>query len=160
MSGNLLQVVVFHLESKALALDILKVEEVLRMVEITPMPNMPRFALGVINLRGKIVPIINIREKLNLLERTPTVKTCIVLVRSCSQLLGFLVDDLSEVLSLPLDSIEKSDSGPEWFKSHLFLGVGKLPGGLLVIIDSEKLLSPDEEMELKQVSKTAPPFQD
>jgi len=154
-----LQVVVFTLEGKALALDILKVQEIIRLVEITPVPKMPSFALGVINLRGKIVPIINIREKLNFPDSFPTARTCIILIRSGDKLLGFLADDVAEVLTLPKDSIEISESGPEWIQSDLFLGVGKLTGSLLVIIDSDRLLSPKEEKLLQKARAATTPFE-
>jgi purine-binding chemotaxis protein CheW len=153
-----LQVVVFTLEGKALALDILKVQEIIRMVEITPVPKMPPFALGVINLRGKIVPIISIREKLSLPDRPPTAKTCVVLMRSGDRLLGFLADDVTEVMSLPRDSIDKPASGPDWVQSDLFLGVGKLLGSLLVIIDGDRLLSPKEEKLLERASSAPLPM--
>ncbi len=149
-TAALLQVVVFTLEGKSLALDILKVQEIIRMVEITPVPKMPSFALGVINLRGRIVPIINLRAKLNLPDCTPTAKTCIILVLAAGHLLGFLADDVAEVLSLPADSIEKAESGQDWVNSDLFLGVGKLMGRLLVILDSDRLLSPKEKKALSQ----------
>ena len=160
MNKSPLQVVVFHLEGKSLALDILKVREILRLVEITPMPKMPAFALGVINLRGRIMPIIDIREKLHLPAGQLTAKTCIILVGSKDQTLGFLVDDVTEVRSLPADAIEKSESGPDWIRSDLFVGVGKLKEGLLVVIDSDNLLSPSEKKQLKQVSTGPIPFQD
>lgn len=157
-TASMLQVVVFTLEGKSLALDILKVQEIIRMVEITPVPNMPSFALGVINLRGRLVPIINLREKLSLPDRTPTARTCIVLARSAGHLIGFLVDDVAEVLTLSSESIEKPESGPDWMKSDLFLGVGKLMGRLLVILDSDRLLSPKEEKALRQAgASSAPP---
>lgn len=154
-----LQVVVFSLEGKALALDILKVQEIIRLVEITPVPKMPSFALGVINLRGTIVPIVNIREKLNLPDSSPTAKTCIILIRSGDKLLGFLADDVTEVLTLPEDTIEKPASGPDWIQSDLFLGVGKLPGGLMVIINGDRLLSPREEKLLQKAGASAAPLE-
>lgn len=154
-----LQVVVFTLAGKALALDILKVQEIIRLVEITPVPKMPSFALGVINLRGRVVPIINIREKLNLPDDSPTARTCIILIRSEDKLLGFLADDVAEVMTLPRDSVEKPESGPDWIRSDLFLGVGKLAGGLLVIIDSDRLLSPKEEKLLQKARAAAIPFE-
>jgi purine-binding chemotaxis protein CheW len=153
-----LQVVIFSLEGKTLAVDILKVQEIIRMVEVTPVPKMPPFALGVINLRGKIVPIINIRDKLGLPEGQPTVKTCIILVRSGQQILGFLVDDVAEVYSLPRESIEKPQSGPAWLRSDLFSGVGKLSDRLLVILDTSRLLSATEEKQLRRASASPPPL--
>jgi purine-binding chemotaxis protein CheW len=84
-------------------------------------------------------------------------KTCIILAYSGEQLLGFLVDDVAEVLTLPRETVERPESGPEWFRSDLFLGVGKLTGRLLVIIDSDRLLSPKEEKALRQAGDMPPP---
>lgn len=155
--SDILQVVVFTLEGKMLALEILKVQEIIRMVEITPVPNMPPFALGVINLRGSIVPIINIRARLSLPDREPTAKTCIILARAAGGTFGFLVDDAAEVTSLPRDAVDVPDSGPEWLSSDLFLGVGKLTGKLLVIIDSDLLLSTKEQKALQKASSGLAP---
>ena len=155
--SDVLQVVVFSLEDKMLALDILKVHEIMRMVEITPVPNMPPFALGVINLRGRVVPIINIRARLSLPERQPTVKTCIILAKTAGGTFGFLVDDAAEVRSLPRGDIDMPESGPEWLSSDLFLGVGKLTGKLLVIIDSDLLLSTKEQKALQKASSDLAP---
>lgn len=154
-----LQVVVFTLEGKSLAVDILRVQEIFRMVEITPFPKMPPFALGVINLRGQIVPIINLRSKLLLLDRPPSAKTCIILVRTSGQILGFLTDDVAEVLSLPPESIERSEGGQDWMRSDIFAGVGKLPGRLIVIINTDRLLSPKEEKQLRKSSPDSHPQQ-
>ena len=140
-----LQVVVFTIEGKTLGVDILKVQEILRMVEVTPFPRMPDFALGAINLRGRIVPVINLRRKLGLPDRPPGPKTCNLLVRSGEQVIGFLVDEVSEVIDIPAALIESPDQGPAWMRSELFSGLGKLPGRLLVIINPDRLLSPQEE---------------
>ena len=137
-NGEQLQVVVFAIEGKTLGVDILKVQEILRMVEVTPFPRMPDFALGAINLR----------RKLGLPDRPPGPKTCNLLVRSGDQVIGFLVDEVSEVLDIPAGYIESPDQGPAWMRSDLFSGLGKLPGRLLVIINPDRLLSPQEEMLL------------
>ena len=147
-TGGPLQVVVFTIEGKALGVDILKVQEILRMVEVTPFPRMPEFALGAINLRGRLVPVINLRRKLGLPERPPGAKTCNLLVRAGDQVIGFLVDEVSEVLDIPAALIESPDQGPAWMRSELFSGLGKLPGRLLVIINPDRLLSPQEELLL------------
>jgi purine-binding chemotaxis protein CheW len=147
-SGDLLQAVVFTVEGKVLGVDILKVQEILRMVEITPFPRMPDFALGAINLRGRIVPVINLRRKLGLPDRAPGPRTCNLLVRAGEQVIGFLVDEVSEVLEIPADHLESPDHGPAWMRSDLFSGLGKLPGRLLVILNPDRLLSPQEELLL------------
>ena len=144
-NGEQLQVVVFMIEGKTLGVDILKVQEILRMVEITPFPRMPDFALGAINLRGRIVPVINLRRKLGLPDRPPDAKTCNLLVRSGAQVIGFLVDEVSEVVTIPAALVESPDHGPDWMRSELFSGLGKLPGRLLVLINPDRLLSPQEE---------------
>jgi len=140
-----LQVVAFSVEGKTLAVDILRVREILRMVEITPFPRMPSFALGAINVRGRLVPVINLREKLGLPERAPDARTCIVLVAAGAQVLGFLVDEVAEVLDLPAEVVADPEEGPDWMRAGLFAGIGKLPGRLVVILNPERLLSPQEE---------------
>lgn len=147
-SAEQLQVVVFTVEGKVLGVDILKVQEILRMVEVTPFPGMPDFALGAINLRGRIVPVINLRRKLGLPDRPPGPKTCNVLVRSGELVIGVLVDEVSEVLEIPAAHLESPDRGPMWMRSELFSALGKLPGRLLVILNPDRLLSPQEELLL------------
>jgi purine-binding chemotaxis protein CheW len=146
--GEQLQVVVFTIEGKVLGVDILKVQEILRMVEVTPFPRMPEFALGAINLRGRVVPVVNLRRKLGLPDRNPGPKTCNLLVRSGDQVIGFLVDEVSEVLDIPPEHLESPDRGPAWMRSELFSALGKLPGRLLVILNPDRLLSPGEEQLL------------
>lgn len=148
--GDQLQVVVFSVAGKVLGVEILKVQEILRMVEITPFPNMPAFALGAINLRGRIAPVINLRLKLGFPDRSPEARTCIVLVRTGERLVGFLVDEVAEVVTIPRSSIESADLGPGWVRSDLFSGVGKLPDRLLVIINPDRLLSPQEARLLRE----------
>lgn len=147
-----MQIVVFSVEGKVLGVDILQVHEILRMVEITPFPRMPPFAIGAINLRGRIVPILNLRQKLNLPDRVPDARTCIILVRNGTKIVGFIVDQVSEVLDLPADYVESPENGPAWMQSDLFSGLGKLPGRLIVIINPERLLSPQEERLLPHAS--------
>jgi purine-binding chemotaxis protein CheW len=144
-TGDQLQVVVFTVEGKVLGVDILKVHEILRMVEVTPFPRMPDFALGAINLRGRVVPVINLRAKLGLPDRPPGPKTCNLLVRSGDQVIGLLVDEVSEVLEIPAEFLESPEQGPAWMRSDLFSGLGKLPGRLLMILNPDRLLSPQEE---------------
>jgi len=145
VTGDQLQVVVFTVEGKVLGVDILKVHEILRMVEVTPFPQMPDFAIGAINLRGRVVPVINLRRKLGLPDRAPGPKTCNLLVRAGDQVIGLLVDEVSEVLDIPAEYLESPEQGPAWMRSDLFSGLGKLPGRLLMVLNPDRLLSPQEE---------------
>jgi len=153
-NGRQVQVVVFTIEGKTLGVDILKVQEILHMVEITPFPRMPDFALGAINLRGRIVPVINLRRKLGMPDRTPGPKTCNLLVRSGEQVIGFLVDEVFEVIDIPAVFLESPDQGPVWMRSELFSGLGKLPERLLVILNTDRLLTPLEESLLPTASNS------
>jgi purine-binding chemotaxis protein CheW len=155
-SAEQLQVVVFTIEGKVLGVDIVKVQEILRMVEVTPFPRMPEFALGAINLRGRIVPVINLRRKLGLPDRPPGPRTCNLLVRAGDQVIGFLVDEVSEVLDIPADHLESPDRGPAWMRSEIFSALGKLPGKLLVILNPDRLLSAEEELLLPRDAEPAP----
>ena len=148
VAGEQLQAVVFTLEGKVLGVDILKVQEILRMVEVTPFPRMPEFALGVINVRGRIVPVVNLRRKLGLPDRPPGPKTCNMLVRAGDQVIGFLVDEVSEVIDIPAEHLESPERGPIWMRSELISAVGKLPGRLLVLLEPDRLLTPQEEQLL------------
>ena len=152
-----LQVVVFSVEGKSLAVDILQVREILRMVEITPVPHMPAFALGAINVRGRVVPVINLRSKLGLPARPPDARTCIMLVSAGEHVISFLVDEVAEVVDLPTALIEPAEAGPAWMRSELISGLGKLPGRMLVIVDPDRLLSAQEERELPVALAAATP---
>ncbi|HWR96820.1 MAG TPA: chemotaxis protein CheW [Candidatus Methanoperedens sp.] len=143
--GELLQAVVFAVEGRSLGMDIRQVQEVLRMVEVTPFPRMPDFALGAINLRGRVVPVINLRRKLGLPDRPPGPETRVLVARSGGQLIGFLVDAVSEVLDIPAALVESAGEGPAWMRSEPVAGLGKIPGRLLVLIDPARLLTAQEE---------------
>jgi purine-binding chemotaxis protein CheW len=143
-----LQAIVFSVEGKTLAIDILQVREILRMVEITPFPRMPAFALGAINVRGRVVPVINLRGKLGLPERPADARTCIMLVTAGAHVVSFLVDEVAEVVALPEAAVEPPGEGPAWMRSELFSGIGKLPGRMLLIVNPDRLLSAQEERQL------------
>ena len=143
-TGDQLQVVVFAVEGKVLGVDILKVQEILRMVEITPFPRMPPFALGAINVRGLIVPIINLRHKLGLPDRPPGAHL------HHARALGRADHRLPRRRGLRGSRFAGGPprdprAGPGLDAVRLFSGLGKLPGRLLVIINPDRLLSPQEE---------------
>ncbi|HEY5999332.1 MAG TPA: chemotaxis protein CheW [bacterium] len=153
--GELLQAVVFALDGSFFGVDIRQVQEILRMVEITPFPRMPDFALGAINVRGRVVPVINLRRKLGLPDRAPAERTRILVARSGAQLIGFLVDGASEVLDIPLALLEDVGDGPAWMRSDVVAGLAKIPGRLLVLVDPARLLTAQEESLLPREEPAA-----
>lgn len=104
--GEVLQLVSFQLGQEEFAIDILGVQEIIRLVEITPVPNAPYYVEGVVNLRGKVIPIINLRSRFGLPEVEPTKDTRIIVVEVEHSILGFIVDSVEEVLRLPEEVIE------------------------------------------------------
>ncbi len=108
--GKILQLVTFKLESEEFGVDILKVQEINKMMNITKIPNAPFFIEGVTNLRGKIIPIVDLRKKLGFESREYDKATRIIVVELDGLVIGFVVDSVSEVLRIPSDTIEPPPS--------------------------------------------------
>ncbi len=138
-SGEVLQLVSFQLGPEEYAIDILGVQEIIRVVEITRVPNAPHYVEGVLNLRGKIIPIINLRRRLGLSSTEHTKDTRIVVVDVAHLLLGFIVDSVEEVLRLPEEFIEPSPSTGRGGADEFHKGVGRVEGRLLILLDLELL---------------------
>lgn len=139
-NSEILQLVTFKLGNEEYAVDILKVQEINRMVEITSIPNAPSYVEGVINLRGKVIPVINLRKKFGLDSKEMDSQSRIMVV-DIGSTVGLIVDSVSEVLRLSSDTIEPpppmtaGNGSSEYIK-----GVGKLTDRLLILLDIEELL--------------------
>ncbi len=137
--SSVLQLVTFHLGSEEYAIDILKVQEITRMVEITSVPNAPDYIEGVINLRGKVIPVINLRKRFGLGPRNADGNSRIIVV-DIGTTVSLIVDSVSEVLRLYSDNVEPpppitTKNGGEYIK-----GIGKLPNRMLILLDIERCL--------------------
>lgn len=140
-TGEVLQLVSFQLGLEEYAIDILGVQEIIRMVEITPVPNAPHYVEGVVNLRGKVIPIINLRTHLGLSAAEPTKDTRIVVVEVGRTILGFIVDSVEEVLRLPEELIEPPPTTGRGGADEYHKGIGRVEGRLLILLDLELLFS-------------------
>lgn len=138
-SGEVLQLVSFQLGPEEYAIDILGVQEIIRMVEITPVPNAPHYVEGVVNLRGKVIPIINLRMRLGLSSTEHMKDTRIVVVDVGHVLLGFIVDSVEEVLRLPVECIEPPPLSGVGGVDEFHKGVGRVEGRLLILLNLELL---------------------
>ncbi len=138
-TGEVLQLVSFQLGPEEYAIDILGVQEIIRVVEITAVPNAPHFVEGVVNLRGKVIPIINLRTRLGLCTEEHTKDTRIVVVEVGRLILGFIVDSVEEVLRLPAEYIEPPTSAGGGGSADYNKGVGRVDGRLLILLDLELL---------------------
>lgn len=147
---ELLQLVSFQLGEEEFGVDILKVQEINRMLEITKVPNSPIFVDGVINLRGKVIPILNLRQRFGLEKKELDKKTRIVVVDIDGKVVGVVVDAVSEVLRLPTDTVEPPPPMVAGIESEYIKGVGKLENRLLILLDLNKLLTTEEKELLNQ----------
>jgi len=138
---QLLQLVSFHVGSEEFGVDILGVQEIIRMVEITRVPNAPDYVMGVINLRGKVIPVIDLRQRLNLEPRDYDKNTRIIVVDVGGNIVGMVVDSVSEVLRLPSECIEPPPEIIAAVNSDFVKGVAKLEDRLLIFLDLNMVIN-------------------
>ena len=142
-----IQLVTFRIGDEEFGVDILAVQEINRMLQITMVPRAPFFIEGVINLRGKVIPVINMRTRFNKPQVEPTPDTRIVVVDLGQKVIGILVDAVSEVLRLPSSTIEPAPPVVAGIGSEYIKGVGKLNDRLLILLDLVNLLSEENPLD-------------
>lgn len=157
ISGNIAKYLTFTLADEAYGIGILKVKEIIGMMPITPVPRTPEFVKGVINLRGKIIPIIDLRTKFGMSSMEYTERTCIVVVETASGeatvLIGIVVDAVSEVLNVPGDQIEKTPQFGTRLDTDYILGMAKTDDGVKILLNIDKVLSQSELSGLEKVTR-------
>ena len=151
-SGDVLQLVSFKLGSEVFGVNILQVREINRMLEITKMPGSPDFVEGVINLRGRVIPVISLRKRLNLEDKVHDEDSRIIVVETDNKILGFIVDSVSEVFRVPVSNIEPPPSLTSGVDIHYIQGVCKMENHLIVLLSLSKVLS---EKEIEQLGEAA-----
>lgn len=144
--ANLLQLVTFRLGEEEFGVKILVVNEIIRLVQITQVPNAPAFIEGVINLRGKVLPVVGLRKRFNMPEMPLDSQSRIIVMELNQNVVGFLVDAVSEVLRIPESTVEQAPPVVAGIGSEYIEGVGKLDDRLLILLDLEALLA-DADME-------------
>jgi purine-binding chemotaxis protein CheW len=151
-ADELLQLVSFNIGDEEFGVDILKVQEINRMVEVTRVPNAPEYVDGVINLRGKVIPIIDLRRRFGMPRKEKDKNTRIIVVELTGKVLGFVVDAVSEVLRIPNSVTEPPPSIIAGIKAEYITAIGKLENRLLILLDLERVLSVDEHEEVRKVA--------
>jgi purine-binding chemotaxis protein CheW len=139
MSEQSLQLVTFHLGNEEFGIDIKKVQEINRMIEITRIPNAPVFVEGVVNLRGKIIPIVSLRKKLGFEQTECDKSTRIMVVEVEGKILGFIVDSVSEVLRIDDPKMEEAPSITGQTSAAYIEGVINLTDRILILLDLKAL---------------------
>lgn len=148
---KILQLVTFKLGSEEFGVDILKVQEIIKMMNVTKIPNAPAFIEGVINLRGKIIPIVDLRKRLGFKGQEFDKSTRVIVVELDGLVLGFIVDSVSEVLRIPEDTIEPPPSMVAGIESEYIEGVGKLDDRLLILLELKKIFSSPEKKDIENI---------
>jgi purine-binding chemotaxis protein CheW len=149
--NRILQLVTFRLDNEEFGVDILKVQEINKMINITKIPNAPTFVEGVINLRGKIIPIVDLRKRLGFAGKGFDKSTRIIVVELDGMVLGFIVDSVSEVLRISESTVEPPPALVAGIESDYIEGVGKLENRLLILLELKKVFSSMDRKELAKV---------
>lgn len=149
------QLVVFSLASESYGVDIAKVSGIERMQEITRVPRTPCYVEGVINLRGRVIPVVHLRKLFYLPEEEMTKETRIVVVDIGGQPIGVQVDEVTEVLTIPKDAIEPPSSVITSADVDYLMGIAKLKDRMIILLDLDKMLTKRQagEMEEWQTSR-------
>lgn len=148
-SGELIQLVSFMLGEEEFGVDVLKVREIIRMPEITRVPNTPHYVEGVINLRGKVIPVMSMRNRFGLEQRECDKQTRIMVMEVDSELMGFIVDSVSEVIRISEQEIQPPPAVVATGVDHECLsGIISQRERLLVLLDLEKVSSKEDRMLL------------
>lgn len=144
----------FSLGDEEYGIGILQVKEIIGMMSITSVPRTPNFVKGVINLRGKVIPVVDLRLRFSMKEAEYTERTCIIVVEIIGNtgefVIGIVVDSVSEVLNINGDEIEPAPAFGAKLNTEYILGMAKLESGVKILLEIDRVLSTDEISALKE----------
>ncbi|AAR34518.1 chemotaxis protein CheW [Geobacter sulfurreducens] len=153
------QYLTFKLDDEVFAVDVAKVREILELTSITKVPQTPQFMRGVINLRGSVVPVVDLRLKFGMSETAPTVDTCIIVVEVAHEhetlVLGALADSVQEVFEMEPGQVEPAPRIGTKLNTDFILGMGKHDGQFIMILDIDRTFTSDELATAGSVSGEA-----
>ncbi|MFT6328708.1 MAG: purine-binding chemotaxis protein CheW [Bermanella sp.] len=150
-NDEVLQWVTYRLDEETYGINVMQVQEVLRYTEIAPVPGAPEYVLGIINLRGNVVTVIDTRSRFGLPPTDITDNSRIVIIESDEQVVGILVDSVAEVVYLRSSEIESAPNVGTEESAKFIQGVSNRSGELLILVDLNKLLSDDEWDEMSSL---------
>jgi len=136
------------LNNEKYGIDIMDIEEILRMIDITKVPKAPSFVEGIINIRGKVIPIVDLRRKLGLPSPDYTNSTRIIVVNLRGKQVGFIVDHVEEVLRVDGSLVDKAPASSTGVDSSYIRGVARLQTGMVIILNVHQIFAQDESSAL------------
>lgn len=150
----LTQLISFMVGKEEYGLEILTVKEVIRIREITRIPKAPVFVKGIINLRGDVIPIIDLREKFGLEIQEYTTMTRVIIVEVDGKSIGMVVDSVSQVIRIEKDQVEPPPPLIGGISAEYLRGVGKIGEKLIIMLNIDKILTVDEKIDLKKMEES------
>lgn len=145
----------FQISNEDYAIEIRNVIEIIGMLEITEVPDMPLYLKGIINLRGKVIPVIDVRIRFKIETKDYDRRTCIIIIKIEDNLVGLIVDEVSEVINIPGESIDPPPKTMKGTKSRFIKGFGKSGKQVKIILDIDRLLNDKEIDQIEDVSDKA-----
>ena len=145
----------FALGDEEYGLEILKVREIIGLMDITSVPRMPGFVRGVINLRGRVIPVVDLRQKFNMAAVEDTQETCIIVIDLEVLLMGIVVDRVSEVLDIDKQEIDDTPAFGTAIDTDFIMGMGKVDQKVIILLDISKVLTDGDLSMLAQHSGMA-----
>jgi len=142
----------FSLDREEYGISILKVKEIIGMMPITSVPGTPDYICGIVNLRGKIIPIVDLRKKFGMASIAHTPETCIIVVNVQGAEMGTVVDRVSEVLNIDAGDIEPAPSFGKDIKPDFILGIGKAQSKVTILLNIERVISDDQIVKLQKIA--------
>ena len=146
------QMVAFKLEKEEFAVDIHQVRKVLKMTRVTPLPQSAHYIEGLINLRGEVIPVVDLRKRFELPEGERSEQTRIIIVEIQDSNVGLIVDSVTEVLRFSSSAIQPPPARIAGTRTDLIKGVGKVEERLLIILNLERILTTEEIISLEEVT--------
>ncbi len=141
----------FVLNDEVYGIEILKVREIIGLLDITNVPQTPDYMKGVINLRGKVIPVIDLRLKFSMPEGEHTQETCTIVVEVDNTSIGIIVDRVSEVMEIKGDEIEDAPQFGHGIDTNFIMGLGKTKETIVILLDIAKVLSAEELAMVEEI---------
>lgn len=139
----------FVLGTEEYGIEILKVREIIGMMDITSVPQTPDYMKGVINLRGKVIPVIDLRLKFAMTELKYTQETCTIVVEVNGSLIGIIVDTVSEVVDIAGEEVEETPQFGQEIDTDFIIGLGKVDQKIIILLNIEQVMA-TEELEMAE----------
>ena len=140
----------FSLGDEVYGIPILNVREIIGLLDITPVPQTAPWTRGVVNLRGKIIPVVDLRARLAMATVEPTDKTCIIVVLTGTNEMGMIVDSVSEVTNIPIEALAPPPNLGFGAQTEYLLAVGRMNGAVQLVLNIDRVLSEDQMAELQR----------